>query len=371
MTSRRTAADNASAAFAALNPAPRLADVIDLDERAEQLFAQIVTGQLRLTEPDGRRARRRFRQRVAPPRPLSRRLALGGAAIAGLAAVAIVAAAVLPGGSGLTGPSVAAAAVLRQAQAAASTSQPVPNGKYLYTRSDAVDLHLVACLLPGECNSHGYLIHGAHPHGYTVDTVTETWANSEAGGWFRTTNGSPTFRPGDLAAFQRSGQPTPQGEGNLDEPLSDAPTALVASPAGWPTEPGSLKAAIAQRYEGGKPDAGATFDFATDILRVATQPDLRAALYGVLSTLPGIESGGSVSDRLGRTGQSLSITHFGVQISIVIDTSNGQLLGKKAVLEDPAADPGPAYQALPAGTVLSDEVFSSPTIADSIPEGRR
>lgn len=371
MTSRRTAANNAPAAFAALNPDPRPADGTDLDERAEQLFAQIVTGQLRLIQPDGRRARRRTRQSATPRRPLSRRLALGGAASAGLAAVAIVVTAVLPVGSGLTGPSVAAAAVLRQAQAAASTSAPVPNGKYLYTRSDAVDLHLVACLLPGECNSHGYLVNEAHPHGYTVDTVTEIWADSDARGWLKTTNGSPTFRPGDLAAFQRSGQPVPQGGGNLDESLSDAPAALVASPAGWPTDPRSLKAAIAQRYEGGKPDAGATFDFATEILQVATQPDLRAALYGVLLTLPDIQSGGSASDRLGRIGQSLSLTHFGVQVSIVIDTSNGQLLGRKVVLKDPAADPGPAYRALPAGTILSDEVFDNPTIADSIPDDRQ
>jgi len=352
---------DALSVLAAHNPVQPIDNVGDWGEGAELILAQILGAEVGSSSAYVARA----------PRTRRRRL-VGAAGVFGVTAVAaITALTLLPSGSTLVGPSVAAAAVLQQAQHSAAVSPPLPVGDFLYTRENAVELQLVGCLLPGECQGslQDRLNDASKPHGYTIPTVTDIWVSPTGTGRLHRVTGAPTFLPGDLTAFKHAGQPIPQSGVVVDAALGDPTVTGIPDPTGWPTTAPELEAAIEQRDEDGHAQPQATFGFATELLQVAVEPALRAAAYGVMMMLPGVTSDGPQIDSLGRSGQGLSMTYSGLKVSIVVDPGTGDLLAKRTVLVAPARSSVPLDRGLAAGTVISDETFSAPTIVASIAVG--
>ncbi len=91
-----------------------------------------------------------------------------------------------------------------------------------------------------------------------------------------------------------------------------------------PTDPTKLAAELRSGIHGaGRDDDSELFVIVGDLLRESPAPPaLRQALYEVAASVPGVTSDGSVADRDGRSGKS--VTRDGQQY--IIDPSTGQLL---------------------------------------------
>lgn len=95
---------------------------------------------------------------------------------------------------------------------------------------------------------------------------------------------------------------------------------------GLPTQPAPLEAAIVNQFEGGHPNNAVTFLLATGSLYVAAPPAVRAALFGMLATLPGVHYLGKVTDPLGRTGDTIALVQKTGDLAVVFDPKTSQLL---------------------------------------------
>src|SRR5258707_5906087 len=71
----------------------------------------------------------------------------------------------------------------------------------------------------------------------------------------------------------------------------------------FPTRPKALERAIVTRFEHGRSRPSATFVYAATFLNAGSTAALRAALYRVIESLPGVQNLGRATDRLGRPGQ--------------------------------------------------------------------
>lgn len=74
---------------------------------------------------------------------------------------------------------------------------------------------------------------------------------------------------------------------------------------------------------------------AGSFLATAAPPPVRAALYRVVSQLPGIENLGPVSDRLGRTGEAFGLTQGGLREEIIYDPATSAVLEEETVVSKP------------------------------------
>jgi len=95
---------------------------------------------------------------------------------------------------------------------------------------------------------------------------------------------------------------------------------------GLPTVPAAMEAAIVQRFEGGKANNVITFQLATTVLNVAAPPAVRAALFRMLATLPGVRYLGKVTDPLGRTGDTIALVKKPDDIVAMFDPETSQVL---------------------------------------------
>jgi hypothetical protein len=95
---------------------------------------------------------------------------------------------------------------------------------------------------------------------------------------------------------------------------------------GLPTVPAAMEAAIVQRFEGGKANNVITFQLATTVLNVAAPPAVRAALFRMLATLPGVRYLGKVTDPLGRTGDTIALVKKPDDIVAMFDPKTSQVL---------------------------------------------
>jgi len=88
------------------------------------------------------------------------------------------------------------------------------------------------------------------------------------------------------------------------------------------------------------------FNYALDTLRNGVTPaDLRAALYRVMSTLPGIVVTQDVINLDGRAGTALGIQGPGIRQDVIIDPTTGQFIGSRSVQTAQA-------EGIPAGTTV-------------------
>jgi hypothetical protein len=116
----------------------------------------------------------------------------------------------------------------------------------------------------------------------------------------------------------------------------------------------------------GRSADGEAVVYVADLLRSGVVPaDLRAALYRVLATIPGVEITSSQA-RLGTTtgvGLGYHETVDGTRQEIVVDPDNGELVGERSVVIE-------AVGGVPAGTVLSSTTWTR-TLVDQLPASLR
>lgn len=245
------------------------------------------------------------------------------------------------GGVALFRPSPAEAALAEIAEAA-RTAAPIdiPQGSFIYTRSDRVDL----AIRPGF--EFGFDVEFV---AYLLRSTREVWRQPDTEFiQIRTTNHAPIFfTPDAEAAYYQLGL---DSSDRLDEVQSEQLTG-VTDPileVDWPTtEPDALNEALRDyAAQGGddRPEAVQVFDLATDLLRETDQsPQFRAAIIEMLAQLP--------VDLLERTDSAITIgvTHqprTPTQDTITLSPA-GFLLSETSTLL--AGDP---ELGIPAGTII-------------------
>ncbi|GAA2168877.1 CU044_5270 family protein [Actinomadura napierensis] len=264
--------------------------------------AALRTGRDRLTA-----AARPARPRWRLPKPAAMGLLAGTAALA--AAVAItVAQVVAPEGHGAG--TIAAAEVLRDAAATARSAPPIRTGAYSYTRELVV-----------------------HP-GVDDRQCKETWLR----------------RDGSVVASGTGAEP-PGGRCDPKDPAHWAPTLEPghddrrphADVRTLPTDPSALRERLysdaahgrGQNRDNTGPRDQLVFERIGRLLRMTIPPELRAALFQTLATIPGVDAVRGEKDALGRPGIALARS-FGdaaspVRVEIILAPGSYRYLGTKVV----------------------------------------
>jgi hypothetical protein len=260
-----------------------------------------------------------LRERIeASSRPRRRpRLAV---AVAGIAATAVIAGAVLvgsgtPGGGGTA--SAAAAEALRGA-AEAARSQPmveVPDdGRYLYFRS-----------------VEAYMTQTDIGASWLEPRVRETWVRP-GGGRARTAYAPyQSIGPRDRRIFEERGLPLPVAPDRARWSRAASPERLDL-----PSDPDALFERLHDEASGHSEGTNRQmFTLVRDGLLdpSATTPEQRAALYEVAARIPGVELDGRARDRAGRPGIAVSIRNEpdGRVDRLIFDPGTGALLASEEV----------------------------------------
>lgn len=248
-----------------------------------------------------------------------RRVWLLPATVAVAAAVAVVALVLADVfGSGSPGPSPAAAAVFTRLAAVAKT-QPsnVPGpGQYLYVDSDQANEAIAAgtgCTM-------------------LAPERRQIWIGADGSGRLLENIGQASFlSAADRTACARAHLLGQAGPGTSDmwfaaDCLSIGPTNLQA----LPTDPAALRALLdARKIEGGPPGPAEDFVQIGDLLRETdASPALRAAIYKVAATIPGVELLGPARDHAGRLGIGLAYKTAGARSELIFDPQTSALLGE-------------------------------------------
>jgi hypothetical protein len=117
----------------------------------------------------------------------------------------------------------------------------------------------------------------------------------------------------------------------------------------FPTRPKALERAIVTRFEHGRSRPSATFVYAATFLNAGSTAALRAALYRVIESLPGVQNLGRATDRLGRHGQAVGLVTAGTREVLIFDPASTVVLEREMVAVPPKQS---GNNMLPAGTVL-------------------
>jgi hypothetical protein len=331
----------------------------------------------------------------------------GALALAGAGATAVIVAGILIVSSG---PSAepAAAKVLNHtaAVAAAADTQPGPMlgpGQFLYTETKRRELQE---WVPGKYSgSFGGLI--PKPKGAFNAFNTwqeEEWRSADGPSRSRWVMGTPQFlSDAEEGRWEKAGSPLP---GQFEAEAGGFPGANVielrpgvtdvenkegsglSDFSTLPTEPKALRVAIEQRQVAGlsSNDGPAAESINTgqviaelwDILdKPNTTPELRAAIFGALAELPGIELDRNASDMVGRSGYALSYestssSSYGEQqpgkrVQYIFDPETSEILGRSEVIADPEKLL-PWAQGIPAGTVWRAVAYLQSGVVDSTHE---
>jgi hypothetical protein len=138
--------------------------------------------------------------------------------------------------------------------------------------------------------------------------------------------------------------------------------------ADLPTDPARLEHFIVRHFEGGgREDVAATFDFAGTFLQAGAPPQVRAALYRLIQAIPGIESLGPMTDRLGRHGIGVGFTQYGVRDVLIFDPATTAVLEREGIAVDPAQiDVPPGWARFSAGEVINYTVYKASGVVNSI-----
>jgi len=136
--------------------------------------------------------------------------------------------------------------------------------------------------------------------------------------------------------------------------------------ADLPTDPAALRQFIVRHFEDGKEEVGATFHFAGTFLQSGAPPEIRAALFRMIQGLPGIESLGPMTDRLGRHGIGVGFTEYGVRDVLIFDPATSAVLEREGIAADPAqiAVP-PGNPEFSAGELINYTVYKASGVVNS------
>jgi hypothetical protein len=162
---------------------------------------------------------------------------------------------------------------------------------------------------------------------------------------------------------------------------------LPTGPAGLSTDPKQLLRQIVAQYEKGSYSTSGTLDRALCILETSAYPPLRAATYRMIGELPDIESLGTVTDTLGRSGAAVAAPpdpNSGEQDVVILDSATGMPLEQEQIQANNDNNhklyftPAPkteaqrqrdatieAQQTLAVGTVVGYRVFVKSGVVDS------
>ncbi|HEY5136256.1 MAG TPA: CU044_5270 family protein [Candidatus Nanopelagicales bacterium] len=137
--------------------------------------------------------------------------------------------------------------------------------------------------------------------------------------------------------------------------------------ASLPLDPVALRDRLYADTAGhGRSVDGEAFVYVADLLRSGVVPaDLRAALYRVLATVPGVEitsSRATIGDATG-VGLGYDEAADGTRQEIVVDPTDGELVGERYVAVE-------ALDGIPAGTVTGTTEWTR-TLVDEIPAAVR
>lgn len=267
-----------------------------------------------------------------------RRLGLASLAAAVLVAVALLALpVVLPFGSPASIDPATASLLHRFSSRALKTPQePAPQpGQYVYERTRSSVLY--AFTSSGTGASFRYF----------TPSTEEQWLGTDGSGRSASSIGQPTF----LTNADRQAYEGYVASGYMEEEWGGfdwGRTYTDASRAGeliffdfsdLPTDVDELKGMIERREIIGGPEGDwETFNLSADILTWSyAPPELRAALFEVMATLPGISASGQTHDAFGRPGIVVGYTHDDWRQEIVLDRRTGQVLERRwvSVFGDP------------------------------------
>jgi hypothetical protein len=129
-----------------------------------------------------------------------------------------------------------------------------------------------------------------------------------------------------------------------------------------PTSPKALERAIVRRFERGHSRPSATFVYAATFLNAGSTAALRAALYRVIESLPGVQNLGPATDRLGRRGQAVGLVTSGTREVLIFDPATTVVLEREIVAVAPEQS---GNNMLPAGTVMQYTEYLRAGVADS------
>ncbi len=334
-------------------------------------------------------ARRRARTRVAVggslgvqrrPRPRSRRLALLGAVVGALAAGVLVVSGLLPSGGSHTaqlGPTPASAAIALDRAATTAMRQAA-----VYPTASQYEYLKVQ---EGITSSVGQASFGVR---FWQSDTKQDWYRANGAGRERVVNS----RDGLLAPLDRSiarahglswRQLIISQDGDMKYRAGGIVFYSYFDPAHLPTQPAPLLRAIEHqlRVKEVPPTAtaGATASevatagvfsvIANRLLFASNSPMLRAALYRVIAHLPGVQLLGWQTDRLGRRGIAVAISHAEIgdeatRMELLFDPTTSDPLQTQLVQTAPLYEPG--TPPLPRGTALRYTVFVKRGIVNSI-----
>jgi hypothetical protein len=257
-------------------------------------------------------------------------------------ALVLVGSALLPIG-GPAGPDPAVADVLRRFSriAANAPAEVAPQpGQYVYWKTTSLTTDL---FFPGP---------DLETFAYQVPTVEERWLGLDASGRTVTHVGDATFLTAlDRAAYEAFvASPVSARWGKFDwgERYEDRYErgelmSPVLDPSLYPADADALRERLMQEEAlGGSNGDWGVFTWAVDLLAVYhMSPELRAAFYEVMSTIPGTELIGPVEDELGRRGIAIGYTREGVRDEVIFERATGDILEIRTV--NVGGDPGDAY----------------------------
>ena len=130
----------------------------------------------------------------------------------------------------------------------------------------------------------------------------------------------------------------------------------------FPTRPKALERAIVTRFEHGRSRPSATFVYAGTFLNAGLTAGLRAALYRVIESLPGVQNLGRATDRLGRHGQAVGLVTGGTREVLIFDPASTVVLEREIVAVPPEQS---GNNMLPAGTVMQYTVYVREGVVNS------
>lgn len=230
------------------------------------------------------------------------------------AAIAVVLVSLL--GSGTSGPTPAVAATFERLARAASAQaplRPLTAGHYLFVESiefQEADAPEVGCVM-------------------LMPEHRRIWIGADGSGRLLETFGQPSYTS---AADRARCAHVPSGSGTDDTWF--APRCLTNGPtnlATLPTDPARLGEELrARKIEGGPAGPGEDFVQVGDLLRETDAPPaLRAALYRVAETIPGVRVLGPVHDARGRPGLGIVYGPGKVHSELIVDPHTGVLLAER------------------------------------------
>ncbi len=265
-------------------------------------------------------------------------------------------------------PPVASAAAVMRASADALPSDPsglLPTGAYWHVIVDVSMRH-------GGARADDFQ--------YTTTQRWETWQARDGSGRERLT---PTARldfptPADRSSWIAAGSPD-LAESSSDRRVrrTDRPFAFGSDSLTYdqleslPTEPSALASVLGdmvarQRdeipttFDAGQARAYLLFTLIRDSFQAPTSPALRAALYDLAATTPGLELAGTTTDNAGRTGTAVAVVLGDARFVLIVDPSTGALLEtQRIVLRDSDQFPGMTPGLISRATFLRSDVVGS------------